>query len=54
MLSNAVLSRILLLFAGHALCDYPLQGNFLAKGKNHRNPHPRARGRARGEHGDGC
>jgi hypothetical protein len=30
-----------LLFAGHALCDYPLQGNFLAKGKNHRNPLPR-------------
>ena len=28
--------RILLLFAGHALCDYPLQGDFLAKWKNHR------------------
>ena len=36
----SVLSRILLLFAGHALCDYPLQGDFLAKGKNHRNPLP--------------
>ena len=22
------------LVAGHALCDYPLQGDFLAKGKN--------------------
>lgn len=28
------------LLAGHALCDYPLQGDFLAKGKNHRNPIP--------------
>jgi hypothetical protein len=26
------------LFVGHALCDYPLQGKFLAKGKNHKNP----------------
>ncbi len=31
---------ILLLFAGHALCDYPLQGDFLAKGKNHKLPIP--------------
>lgn len=31
---------LLLLFAGHAVCDYPLQGDFLAKGKNHRNPLP--------------
>lgn len=30
--------RLLLLFAGHALCDYPLQGDFLARGKNHTNP----------------
>lgn len=29
---------IILLFAGHALCDYPLQGDFLARGKNHMNP----------------
>jgi hypothetical protein len=31
----------LLLFwmmAAHALCDYPLQGDFLARGKNHRQP----------------
>ena len=33
-------AKILLLFAGHALCDYPLQGDFLAKGKNHRMPLP--------------
>jgi Protein of unknown function (DUF3307) len=26
-------SLLLLLCAGHALCDYPLQGDFLAKGK---------------------
>ena len=25
---------LLLLLAGHALCDYPLQGEFLALGKN--------------------
>jgi hypothetical protein len=36
----SVLSKVLLLFAGHALCDYPLQGDFLAKGKNHTNPIP--------------
>ncbi len=24
----------------HALCDYPLQGDFLARGKNHLNPIP--------------
>lgn len=29
---------LFLLFFGHALADYPLQGEFLAKGKNHRNP----------------
>jgi hypothetical protein len=35
-----MLARLLLLFAGHALCDYPLQGDFLAKAKNHKlNPH---------------
>lgn len=31
---------LLLLCAGHALCDYPLQGDFLAKGKNHKAPFP--------------
>lgn len=35
-----VLSKILLLFAGHALCDYPLQGDFLARGKNRFVPLP--------------
>lgn len=28
------------LIAVHMLCDYPLQGEFLAKGKNHTNPIP--------------
>lgn len=28
------------MLAGHALCDYPLQGDFLAKGKNHKAPIP--------------
>jgi hypothetical protein len=31
---------LLLLCAGHALCDYPLQGDFLAKGKNQLAPLP--------------
>ena len=29
---------LLRLLAGHALCDYPLQGDFLARGKNHKSP----------------
>jgi Protein of unknown function (DUF3307) len=29
---------ILMLCAGHALCDYPLQGDFLSRGKNHKTP----------------
>lgn len=29
---------LFLLLVGHALCDYPLQGDLLAKGKNHKNP----------------
>ena len=28
------------LLVGHALADYPLQGDFLAKAKNHRAPLP--------------
>ena len=28
------------LIVGHAVCDYPLQGDFLAKAKNHRAPLP--------------
>jgi len=35
-----MIARILILFAGHALCDYPLQGDFLARGKNHKAPIP--------------
>lgn len=31
---------LFLLLAGHALCDYPLQGDFLAKGKNQVTPLP--------------
>ena len=32
------MNTLILLFAGHALCDYPLQGDFLARGKNHKQP----------------
>lgn len=28
------------LLVAHALCDYPLQGDFLARAKNHRQPIP--------------
>lgn len=28
------------LLIGHAIADYPLQGDFLAKAKNHRDPIP--------------
>jgi hypothetical protein len=28
------------LFVGHAVCDFPFQGSFLATGKNHRAPFP--------------
>jgi len=31
---------LLLLLAGHALADYPLQGDFLAKAKNRLSPLP--------------
>jgi len=31
-------SNLFLLLAGHALADYPLQGDFLAKGKNRHTP----------------
>ncbi len=33
-----MIDKLLLLIGLHALCDYPLQGDFLARGKNHRNP----------------
>jgi len=32
------MKTLLMLLAGHALCDYPLQGDFLAKAKNHTAP----------------
>ena len=28
------------MLVGHAVCDYPLQGDFLARGKNHKAPMP--------------
>ncbi len=28
------------LVVGHAVADYPLQGDFLARGKNHKSPLP--------------
>ena len=35
-----MIDKLLLLIGLHALCDYPLQGDFLARGKNHSNPIP--------------
>lgn len=35
-----MIQLFLALLAAHALCDYPLQGDFLARAKNHRNPIP--------------
>lgn len=35
---GSVLATLILLFAGHALCDFPLQGQFLSDAKNHRRP----------------
>ena len=35
-----MLETLLLLLVGHALADYPLQGDFLAKAKNRANPIP--------------
>ncbi len=34
------MSLLLLLLAAHALCDYPLQGDFLSKAKNRQAPLP--------------
>jgi len=33
-----MLAMLFILLVGHALADYPLQGDFLARGKNHKNP----------------
>lgn len=35
-----MLALLFWLLVGHALADYPLQGDFLARAKNHRNPLP--------------
>jgi hypothetical protein len=35
-----VIALLFLLLATHAVCDYPLQGDFLSRGKNHRSPLP--------------
>lgn len=35
---GSVLATLILLFAGHALCDFPWQGQFLGDAKNHRGP----------------
>ena len=34
------ITTLFLLCVGHAIADYPLQGDFLAKGKNHTAPLP--------------
>lgn len=36
VVTSSPISLLILLLGGHALADYPLQGDFLAKGKNHR------------------
>jgi len=38
--SHALLQTLTLLIVGHALADYPLQGEFLAKAKNRFAPVP--------------
>lgn len=37
-MTSEMIEMLLLLLAGHALCDYPLQGDFLARGKSRRAP----------------
>jgi hypothetical protein len=32
--TSHLLRLLIFLFGGHALCDYPLQGDFLSQGKN--------------------
>jgi hypothetical protein len=34
------MATLILLFAGHALCDFPLQGPFLSEAKNPLHPIP--------------
>lgn len=40
MITDNVFMIFLLLVFGHALADYPLQGDFLSKAKNHKAPIP--------------
>lgn len=35
-----MIQALWLLLISHAVCDYPLQGDFLARGKNHKAPLP--------------
>ena len=35
---NNFLSMLFMLLVAHVVCDYPLQGDFLSRAKNHRNP----------------
>lgn len=35
-----MITTLFLLLGSHAVCDYPLQGDFLARGKNHKAPIP--------------
>jgi hypothetical protein len=37
---NELFNTLFLLICGHAVADYPLQGDFLARGKNHKAPLP--------------
>ena len=34
------MTTLFYLLAAHALCDFPLQGDYLARGKNHKAPLP--------------
>lgn len=34
------LTPLFYMLVAHALCDFPLQGDYLARGKNHRSPIP--------------
>ena len=38
MAQGAGAISLLFLFAGHAVCDYALQGQFMSDAKNHRKP----------------
>jgi hypothetical protein len=37
---NLALTLFFKMLVAHAVCDYPLQGDFLARAKNHRAPVP--------------